>query len=187
MIKSRIVNYLENHSSAFQELCNNTEIIRQAAAMVIDCFQNGGKVLLCGNGGSAADAQHIAGEFVGRFRINRDPLPAIALHTDTSVMSCIANDYHFDEVFSRAVKALGQEGDLLWAFSTSGSSSNIVKAAKQAKLNKMKVLAFTGKPHSRLDALSDLCYCASTDLTCIAQEMHQIVYHLICELVDEDY
>ena len=186
-MKNKISDYMKNHSASFEKLCGNTCNIQRAAALVIDCFKNNGKILLCGNGGSAADAQHIAGEFIGRFRKNRQPLPAIALNTDTSVVTCIANDYSFDEIFSRAVEALGKKGDVLWAFSTSGSSPNIIKAAEQAKAKNMKILAFTGKANSKLEAMADVCICSSSDLTCIAQEMHQIVYHLICELVDEIY
>ncbi|MDD5458223.1 MAG: SIS domain-containing protein [Phycisphaerae bacterium] len=186
-MNEKIQSYLKNHSAAFEKLAANSDNIQKAAELVISCFQQGGKVLLCGNGGSAADSQHIAGEFVGRFRKNRQPLPAVALCADTAVITCIANDYSFDEIFSRPVEALGKKGDILWAFSTSGSSANVLKAAEKAKEKNIKILAFTGKANSKLEAMADVCICASAELTCIAQEMHQIVYHLICEMIDELY
>lgn len=179
--------YLKEHKSAYEQLCSNTGTIQKAAEMVLNCFQSGGKVLLCGNGGSAADAQHIAGEFVGRFKKNRQPLPAIALHSDTSVMTCIANDFGYDEVFGRAVEALGAQGDILWAFSTSGSSANILRAAQSAKAKGMQILAFTGKADSPLEQMSDVCFCSNIALTGVGQEMHQIVYHIICDIVDSKY
>src|SRR3989339_1553642 len=184
-MEQRIKDYIKKHSAAVEKLAANSGNIQKAAEQVINCFHQGGKILLCGNGGSAADCQHIAGEFLGRFRKNRQPLPAVALNTDTSVITCIANDYSFEEIFSRPVEALGQKGDILWAFSTSGSSPNIIKAAEKAKDKGMKILAFTGKANSKLESMADVCICASLDLTCIAQEMHQIAYHLICEMVDE--
>lgn len=155
-----------------------------AAAMIVDCFGAGGCVYLCGNGGSAADAQHLAGEFVGRFRRNRRALPAVALTADSSVVTCTGNDFGFDDVFARQVEALVGGSDILWAFSTSGTSSNVVAAAKAAKAKGAKVLSFTGKCGTVLEELSDICLGIESPNTAAAQEIHMLAYHIICDLVD---
>ncbi|HON93009.1 MAG TPA: SIS domain-containing protein [Sedimentisphaerales bacterium] len=155
------------------------------AQAIVQSLRNGGTLYLCGNGGSAADAQHIAGEFVGRFRMDRRPLPAVALSTDTSVLTCIGNDYDYPSVFSRQVEALVRPGDILWAFSTSGSSPNVLKAADAAKRKGACVLAFTGRIDSKLQAMSDLCLCAEAAVTARSQEIHQLAYHIICDLVEQ--
>lgn len=153
---------------------------------IVLSLRQGGTLYLCGNGGSAADAQHIAGEFVGRFRVERKALPAVALSTDTSVLTCIANDYDYERVFARQVEALVRPGDILWTFSTSGASPNVLKAAEAAKRQGARVLAFTGRAHSPLEALADLCLCAEADLTARSQEIHQLAYHIICDLVEQN-
>jgi len=155
------------------------------AEAIVQSLQAGGTLYLCGNGGSAADAQHIAGEFVGRFRRERRALPAVALSTDTSVLTCIANDYDYERVFARQVEALARPGDLLWAFSTSGTSPNVLRAAQAAKDKGARVIAFTGRAESRLETLADLCFCAEATLTARSQEIHQLAYHIICELVEQ--
>jgi D-sedoheptulose 7-phosphate isomerase len=155
--------------------------------MVVQCFRAGGTVYLCGNGGSAADAQHIAGEFVGRFRAERRALPAVALSTDTSILTCIANDYDYERVFARQVEALVRPGDLLWAFSTSGTSPNVIQAAEAARRRGARVLAFTGRANSKLEKRADLCLCAEAALTARSQEMHQLAYHIICDLVERSF
>ena len=147
----------------------------------------GGTLYLCGNGGSAADAQHIAGEFVGRFRRERRALPAVALSTDTSVLTCIANDYDYERVFARQVEALVRPGDLLWAFSTSGTSPNVLRAAEAARRQGARVIAFTGRAKSKLETLADLCFCAEAALTARSQEIHQLAYHIICDLVEQSF
>jgi D-sedoheptulose 7-phosphate isomerase len=155
------------------------------AQAIVRSLQNNGTLYLCGNGGSAADAQHIAGEFVGRFRMERRPLPAVALSTDTSVLTCIGNDYDYQSVFSRQVEALVRPGDVLWAFSTSGTSPNVLKAAETAKRKDACVLAFTGRINSKLQAMADLCLCAEAAVTARSQEIHQLAYHIICDLVEQ--
>jgi D-sedoheptulose 7-phosphate isomerase len=155
------------------------------AQAIVRSLQNDGTLYLCGNGGSAADAQHIAGEFVGRFRMERRPLPAVALSTDTSVLTCIGNDYDYQSVFSRQVDALVRAGDVLWAFSTSGTSPNVLKAAEAAKRKGACVLAFTGRINSKLQAMADLCLCAEAAVTARSQEIHQLAYHIICDLVEQ--
>ncbi len=155
-----------------------------AAEMITNSLKQGGCVYLCGNGGSAADAQHVAGELVGRFMRERKALPAVALTTDTSVITAIANDYGFDDIFKRQVEGLVGAADVLWAFSTSGESRNVVAAAEAAKEKGAKVLAFTGKAGTRLEEVSDVCISVDAENTYSAQEIHQIAYHIICDLVE---
>lgn len=165
-------------------ILNTMEKITNA---IVDCFKNNGTVLLCGNGGSAADAQHLAAEFSGRFYKDREPLNAEALHVNTSYLTAVANDYSFNEVYSRLVKAKGKKGDVLIALSTSGNSANIVEAAKTAKAKEMKVIAFTGKDGGKLKEYADfLINVPSTDTPRI-QECHILVGHIICQLVEENY
>jgi len=158
--------------------------VQKAAALIVECFQRGGCVYLCGNGGSAADAQHVAGELVGRFRRSRAPLPAIALTTDASVLSCIGNDFGFDEVFARQVEAMAGADDLLWAFSTSGTSKNVLAAAHAARRKGAKVLAFTGRISTPLEEMAEVCLAIDAPTTAAAQEIHVLAYHVICELID---
>jgi len=157
------------------------------AEAIVQSLRAGGTLYLCGNGGSAADAQHIAGEFVGRFRRERKALPAVALSTDTSVLTCIANDYDYEQVFARQVEALVRPGDLLWAFSTSGASPNVLRAAEAARRRGARVIAFTGRPNSKLETGADLCLCAEAALTARSQEIHQLAYHIICDLVERSF
>lgn len=157
----------------------------QMSQTVVDCFKAGGRVYLCGNGGSAADCQHISGELVGRFRKERKALPAVALSTDTSILTSVGNDYGFEEIFRRQLEGLIEKGDILWSLSTSGSSANILAAANLAKQEGAKVLAFTGRKNSELEKISDICLCIDCPQTSIAQEIHQVAYHIICELVEE--
>ncbi|MBN2131865.1 MAG: SIS domain-containing protein [Sedimentisphaerales bacterium] len=161
-----------------------TNAVVAAAEAITRTFRRGGTLYLCGNGGSAADAQHLAGEFVGRFRADRKALPAVALSTDTSVLTCIANDYDYSTVFARQVEAYVKENDILWGFSTSGTSANVLKAAEAARDKGAQVIAFTGRPNSPLEALADVCLCADAPLTARSQEIHQLAYHIICDLVE---
>jgi D-sedoheptulose 7-phosphate isomerase len=160
------------------------ETLHEAAQLVTDCILQGGCVYLFGNGGSASDAQHIAGELVGRFYLNRKALPAVALTTDTAIITAVGNDFSFDDIFSRQVEALVEPGDLAWAFSTSGTSNNVIKAVKLAKEKQAKVLGFTGREDTPLEALSDICVCAPDQSSARSQEIHQLSYHIICELVE---
>lgn len=160
------------------------DTIVAAVEMIVESLKQGGCIYLCGNGGSAADCQHIAGEFVGRFLKDRKALAAVSLSTDTSVLTCIGNDYSFEDIFARQVEALVKINDILWVFSTSGSSANILKAVKLAHQKKAKVLAFTGKKESELERNSDVCLYTDTERIYLAQQIHQLAYHLICELVE---
>ncbi|MGA2916874.1 MAG: SIS domain-containing protein [Sedimentisphaerales bacterium] len=164
-----------------------TGIIEKTAKTIINCFEKAGTVYICGNGGSAADAQHIAGELIGRFLKERKSLPAVALSTDTSVITAVANDYGFENIFARQVEGLVKKGDCLWAISTSGSSPNVIKAAALAKKRGAKIVAFTGRKNSRLEKISDLCLCCENEKTFAVQEMHQIAYHIICGLVESHF
>jgi D-sedoheptulose 7-phosphate isomerase len=164
-------------------LINN---IQAATDLIINAFRNKRKVLFCGNGGSAADAQHLAAEFSGRFYFDRDPLDAEALHVNTSYLTAVANDYSYDEVYARLVKAKGSKGDVLVALSTSGNSSNILKAMEAARAAGMKTVAFTGETGGKMKALSDiLLNIPSTDTPRI-QESHITIGHIICEMVEAE-
>jgi D-sedoheptulose 7-phosphate isomerase len=163
------------------------ETIENIAKIIIKSIQNGGIIYICGNGGSAAGAQHIAGELIGRFLVNRKGLPAVALSTDTSVMTSIANDYGFDDIFVKQVEGPVKKQDCLWALSTSGNSPNVVKAAKLAKKRGAKVIAFTGRKKSQLEKISDICLCAEAENSFSAQQIHQIAYHIICNLVEKQF
>jgi len=162
----------------------NTSNLIALAEKIALAFTGDRKLMLCGNGGSAADAQHIAGEFVNRFMLERPPLPAIALTTDTSIMTSIGNDYSFDEVFSKQVKALGVEGDILLAISTSGNSGNIISAVKDAGKQGIFTVGLTGGDGGRLKSLVDMALVVKNDITPRIQETHILVGHIICQLVD---
>jgi len=187
-IKNQITEAIENHRKILTELQEHSiDIIAAAAQAITKAFKQNGTVYLCGNGGSAADAQHVAGELVGRFSRERKALPAVALSTDTSILTSIANDYTYENVFARQVEALVGEGDILWAFSTSGSSANVVKAAQLAKEKNALVLAFTGRTNSTLEQIADICLCADNESTARSQEIHQLAYHIICDLVEQSF
>ena len=152
--------------------------------IITQALNEGNKILLFGNGGSAADAQHLAAEFVNRFLIERPPLPAIALSTDTSVITSIANDYDFSEIFSKQIRAIGREGDVAWGISTSGSSPNVLKAFQVAAKVGMTTIAFTGRDGGKIAGTADICLNVSANSTPRIQEAHITAGHVICEMVD---
>ena len=158
--------------------------IEKVAAQIVTAFKNGNKVLLCGNGGSAADAQHIAAEFSGRFYTDRDPLPSEALHCNTSYLTAVANDYGFEFVYSRIIKGMGRSGDVLIGLSTSGNSVNIINAINQAKEIGMITVGFTGEGGKMKGLCDHTINIPSTDTPRI-QETHIMVGHVICQLVEE--
>lgn len=162
----------------------NISLIVQFAEMTAECFKGGGKLLIIGNGGSAADAQHLAAEFVNRFEIERPPLPALALTTDTSNITSIGNDYSYDQIFSKQIKALGKDGDILLAISTSGGSPNVLKAVEAAKNLGIKIVALTGKGGGKLAEEADIVLNVESKTTARIQEVHITVCHVLCELVD---
>ena len=160
-------------------------VIAAIAERVIQTYLNGGKLLLCGNGGSAADAQHIAAEMVGKFKILRAPWPAIALNANTSLITAIGNDWSFDDIFARQVNALGNEGDVLIAISTSGNSPNVLAAVEAARQKGLTTVGFTGGAQNRLRGAVDLCVSVPSYDTPRIQEGHITAAHIICDLVEK--
>ena len=161
--------------------------ISDAVSTIVGCITGGGKVLACGNGGSAGDAQHFAAEFVGRFERERPGLAAIALTVDTSILTAIGNDYAFDVIFSKQVQALGVPGDVLLAISTSGNSANVIAAIEAAKAKEMTVIALTGRKGGRIRELlteTDVHICVPHERTARIQEVHLLVLHCLCDAVD---
>jgi D-sedoheptulose 7-phosphate isomerase len=161
--------------------------IGRAASLMTECLFSDGKILSCGNGGSASDAQHFSAELVGRFERERPELPAISLSTDTSLLTAIANDYAFDQIFARQVRALGAKGDILLAISTSGNSSNVIAAIVAAHEREMRVVALTGKGGGRVGELlvpEDVHLCVPHGRTMRIQEVHLLIIHCLCDAID---
>ncbi len=175
------------NKAALKILEGNSQAIKDIASLMISAFQKGGKVLFCGNGGSAADAQHLAAELVGRFKKNRDPLPSVALSVNTSILTAVGNDFGFDEIFSRQVQALASSNDVLVGISTSGDSKNIIKAIKKAKELGLKVVAFLGKDGGQIADLVNTKLLISCSDTPRIQEMHILAGHIICEIVEDHF
>ncbi|MFN6375135.1 MAG: SIS domain-containing protein [Chitinophagia bacterium] len=161
--------------------------IEDAVSIVTTSFKNGNKVYFCGNGGSAADAQHLAAEFSGRFYKDRKALPAEALHCNSSYLTAVANDYGYDKVYSRIIEGIGMKGDVLIGLSTSGNSVNIIKAFEVAKLNSIITIGFTGMNGGQMKELSDIWIPAPSHDTPRIQEAHILIGHIICQLVEENY
>ncbi|MFH1575439.1 MAG: D-sedoheptulose 7-phosphate isomerase [Candidatus Nealsonbacteria bacterium] len=180
-IKALFDKNIELHQAVKDELAPK---IAEAADLIINALVQGRKILLCGNGGSAADAQHIAAELVGRFKKERRGLPAIALTTDTSIMTAIANDYWYDLLFARQVEALGDKDDILVSISTSGNSMNIVRAVEAAKFKGLKTIGLLGADGGKLKDLVDLPLIVPSQESDRAQEVHILIAHIICQLID---
>ena len=159
--------------------------IEKAAQIIIDCYRNGGKVLFCGNGGSAADAQHLAAELSGRFYYDRPALEAEALHVNTSYLTAVGNDYSFDLIYSRILSASGKAGDVLVGISTSGNSKNVLEAQKVAKEKGMKVISLTGEGGGKMKEMSDCLIDVPSKLTPRIQESHIMIGHIICQIVEQ--
>lgn len=183
----RIKHYLQASADVTRKIAEySTATISQAADIIIDSLKSKGKVLICGNGGSAADSQHIAAELVGRFKKDRDTLPAIALTTDTSILTAVSNDYGFAHVFSRQVQALGTKGDVLIGLSTSGRSENVKLALKKAKEIGMYTIAFIGdNKQCPMAEFSDIIISIPSPDTPFIQEAHITIGHIICSLVED--
>ncbi len=164
----------------------NADKVIEVVQLIAQTFRDGKKVILFGNGGSAMDASHIAAEFVNRFMMERPPLPAIALNTDTAVITSISNDYDYSQVFSKQLAALGNEGDVVIGLSTSGNSPNVIKAIETARKNGMKTVVLTGGSGGRLAKLADYAFIVPTKQTPRIQETHITLGHTICQLVDEE-
>lgn len=160
------------------------DFVVEAAKVIVESYRNGGRILVCGNGGSAADAQHFAAELVGRYNFDRPPLPALALNTDTSILTAVGNDYGFDKAFARQVYANASQGDVLVGFSTSGSSSNVLAAFDAGRERRTKLIALTGRRGESLRNVADVCLVVPSAVTPRIQEVHQVAYHLVCHLVE---
>lgn len=176
---------LADHRRCIDALDAGADLLEQIAEAIWRAFRAGNRLYLAGNGGSAADAQHVAAELVGRLRTERRPLPAVALTTDTSTVSALANDYGYDRVFARQIEAHVRAGDVVWLFSTSGSSLNILAAAGAARKLGATVVGFSGRDGGRLRPLCDYCLLVPDDRSDRIQEAHQLAYHLVCQLIEQ--
>lgn len=186
-MKERINNVIDEQIENLENLKDSdySEKIILISEIIIDALRNGNKVLIAGNGGSAADSQHIAAEFVGRFALERKGLPAIALTTDSSNLTSISNDYSFDDVFSRQIEALGNKNDVFVGISTSGNSKNIINAVNMSKQQGLKTICLLGKDGGKLKNLCDYNITFNYSETARVQEHHILTYHLICEFVEK--
>jgi len=183
--KENFSKQLDQNISVFSNLKTIEESVVSASELINNSIKSGGKLMLCGNGGSAADSQHIAAELVGRFIKDRRPLPAIALSTDTSAITCISNDYGYEYIFSRQVESLGNEADVLLAISTSGNSNNIVEAIKTAKQKKLKVIGLLGKDGGVIKEMCDIPIIVPSDVTARIQEVHIFLGHFFCLMLEK--
>ncbi|MHB1492997.1 MAG: D-sedoheptulose-7-phosphate isomerase [Thermoplasmataceae archaeon] len=180
---TQIQDYLKEGAEA--RLSVDIQQIMNISRKVTECFKNGGKIIFFGNGGSAADAQHIAAEFVGRFEKERESLPALALHTNTSAMTAIANDYSFDMVYERQVAGFARKGDVVFGISTSGNSQNILKGLEKAKSLGCATVSMTGKKGGKISQISDYPIKVNSDRTPIIQEVHIAIGHLLSKIVED--
>ena len=186
---SQALNKIQEYSQKGAELRvrffdENAELVEAASRAMALCLASGGKILICGNGGSAADSQHIAAELVNRFLMERPPLPAIALTTDTSILTAIGNDYGYEQVFEKQVAALGNPGDILIGISTSGNSGNVVRALKTARDKGLVTVGLTGKSGGEMTSLCEYLLSVPTSHTPLIQEIHITAGHLFCDLID---
>jgi D-sedoheptulose 7-phosphate isomerase len=184
LVRKRIDEAIEAHRKFCEK---NSQILIQVSMAIIEAFRKGNKLLLFGNGGSAADAQHIASEFVNRFSINRGPLPAIALTTDSSVITSISNDDSFSEIFRRQIKAMGKKGDIAWAISTSGKSENVLNGLIAARDEGLITIAMTGMDGGTIGTIADFHLHVESMSVPRIQEVHITAGHIICEMVDIIY
>ncbi|MDR2951393.1 MAG: SIS domain-containing protein [Dysgonomonas sp.] len=188
-IEETIIDQIKKSISVKESILTSPSVLQSiydAATMVTSAYKNGSKTLLAGNGGSAADAQHIAGEFVSRFYFDRPGLPSIALSTDTSILTAIGNDYGFDRLFERQVQAQGNEGDIFIGLTTSGNSENIIKALSACKTKKIKSIVLTGETGGAVSDMCDICIKVPSAETPRIQESHILIAHIICCIVEEE-
>jgi len=186
-MKSIIENEFAEHLKVAQKIPNITDQVETAAQLCIDSLKNGGKILIFGNGGSAADAQHIAAELVGRYKVERKGLPAIALTTDTSALTSIGNDYSYNQVFDRQVEALANKGDVVIGISTGGSSGNVINGLQTAKELGCKLIGFSGRNGGEMNTLCNVNLIVPNEDTPRIQEMHIVIGHTICHLIDQAF
>ncbi len=183
-MKERIILSIENHFSLKDKTLNLTREIEEAARTIISVFEKGGTLYICGNGGSAADSQHFAAELAGRFAFDRPPLPAVALTANTSSLTCIANDYSYEEVFARQIEALAGKRDALFAVSTSGNSRNMVRAIETARKKGCPVISLLGSGGGVMRGISDISICVDCQDTANIQEIHIFIIHTLCRLIE---
>ncbi|MCX7916968.1 MAG: SIS domain-containing protein [bacterium] len=185
ILEKEVKNHIELVNKVFN-LEFNTNLLK-ISDIIVNCIKKGNKILLCGNGGSSADCQHFAGEMINRFKKDREPLPFISLTTDTSVITSIGNDYSFEEIFSKQIKAIGRKDDILICFSTSGESKNVIKAANVAKKKRMLVISITGEVPNTLEEISDFVISVPSKETEKVQQIHLIIYHLLSLLIEKEF
>ncbi|WP_456479202.1 D-sedoheptulose 7-phosphate isomerase [Nautilia sp.] len=183
----KLINCLNEHINTAKKMEDLLPLIKEAGDLCLNALKNGKKIMFCGNGGSAADAQHIAAELSGRFKKERIPLAGLALTTDTSALTAIGNDYGFECLFSRQVEALGKESDVLVAISTSGNSANVIQAIESAKKIGIKTITLSGKDGGKMKGMGDVNIVVPSNDTPRIQEMHIMIGHMICALIDEAF
>lgn len=186
-MKDRIKKHIERSIEAKQRILNDEAFLNDLTRAIEICctaIKQGKKILFAGNGGSASDAQHLAAELVGRYRYDRPSLPSIAITTDTSALTAIGNDYGYDEVFSRQLQGLGQEGDVFFGISTSGNSKNILRAVEVAREKGCHVIGMSGEKGALKDA-ADICFCVPAPLTATVQEAHIMIGHMLCDGIEQ--
>ncbi len=176
--------FVESIEAKRRCLKNNQESLIRAATVIVEAFNNESKLMIFGNGGSAADAQHIAAEFVNKFMIERPPLPAMALTTNTSILTSVGNDYNFDDIFSKQIKALGMEGDVAWGISTSGEAANVLAGLRVARNRGLRTIGMTGSGAGKMAEFAQVLLRVDAENTARIQECHITMAHIICELVD---
>jgi D-sedoheptulose 7-phosphate isomerase len=187
-MKNVIVSSILDSIDVKQEILKTEKILEQIDSIsnfIVQSLENGGRILFCGNGGSAADAQHLSAELSGRFKIDREPLDAEALHVNTSYITAVGNDYSYDEIFSRLVKAKGRAGDILIGLSTSGNSKNVLKAFEAAKQKGMLTIALTGSKENAMEKTAHVCIKVPSTDTARIQESHIMIGHIVCDLVEK--
>jgi D-sedoheptulose 7-phosphate isomerase len=185
-MKLLIENEIDAHIKLAETMSRSTNKVEIAAQLCIDALQDGGKLLIFGNGGSAADAQHIAAELVGRYKMDRKGMPAIALTTDTSTITAISNDFGYEHVFERQVEALANKGDVLVGISTSGSSSNVIHGLKMATKIGCRSIGFSGSDGGEMNQICDINIVVPSEDTPRIQEMHIVIGHIICHLIEQE-
>jgi D-sedoheptulose 7-phosphate isomerase len=184
-IEAKVRMHLATAAENFQRLSEHSTKIAETASLLIDALNNGGKVIFCGNGGSAADSQHLAAELMGRYLRDRPPLPSLSLTVDTSALTAIANDYGYDEVFSRQLRGIGRGGDVLVGLSTSGNSKNVLRALQAAREMGIRTVGLTGAGGGEMAKLTDVCICVPSTTTNFIQEMHIAIGHMLCGFVED--
>lgn len=186
-MQKQIKDVLLEIANNFEKLTHQADTIEQIANVWIEALKNGNKVIFCGNGGSAADSQHLAAELMGRYKFDRLPMPAMSLTVDTSALTAIGNDYGYDKVFSRQLKGIGKSGDVLVGISTSGNSRNIIDAYRVAKEKGITTIAFTGQKGGEMKKIADICLNVPAETTNNIQEMHIACGHIICGIVENHF